>query len=125
MILDREENNIVVNHCQHPLKGWRSDQILTSDLFFLDTTRDIESEHQLNEYVALLSILVPNDTEKMKISKLQMQLKGIIPNPEETKVDRKIYGFLQTQMQKYIRELPKDEREEFQRKIKLYLSQEE
>jgi nucleoside phosphorylase/predicted ATPase len=53
-ILKRKNGNVELVTDPPVIEGWRADQILTSVLFDLPTTRSLETETLFNEYAALL-----------------------------------------------------------------------
>ncbi|MGA9770267.1 MAG: HEAT repeat domain-containing protein, partial [Blastocatellia bacterium] len=65
------------------VEGWRADQILTSLLFDLPTTRDVETEKLLARYTTLLNERGPEDTEVQELGKrlserMNMEAGGIV-----------------------------------------------
>ncbi|QNE38588.1 AAA family ATPase [Hymenobacter sp. NBH84] len=55
VLLEREGDQVVVRSDVQQVQNWRIDQILTSDLFGLDTARSINTENQLKRRAELLS----------------------------------------------------------------------
>jgi energy-coupling factor transporter ATP-binding protein EcfA2 len=73
------------------VRGWRVDQILTSDLFGLTETRDVETEALLDRHAKLLGRkeweqLTP--AEKKELAQLEEALSGRLTAPGETPEER-------------------------------------
>jgi hypothetical protein len=107
----REEQNRVVVEPVSSVQGWRADQILTSSLFDLDTTRDPETEQQLARYDELLAMRVGrelNTAQAQELANLEETLRQKLPAPGETLEQRQ----LQQQMQDYITETLNHEKDQ-------------
>lgn len=108
-VLKEEQNQVVVEPVSS-VQGWRADQILTSPLFDLDTTRDPETEQQLARYDELLAMRASgelNETEAKELTDLENTLRKILPSPGETPEQRQ----LQQKMQDYINQTLNREQE--------------
>ena len=68
VLLRREDDHVVIDNNPQSIRGWRLDQILTSDLFGFDTARSPEIENLLKERNKILSKsrLTKKDNEKLK-----------------------------------------------------------
>lgn len=68
VILRREGDHVVIDNDVESIRGWRVDQILTSDLFGLKTARPPQLEKALEERTALLSKprLTPKDKARLR-----------------------------------------------------------
>jgi hypothetical protein len=85
---------VAIHQDEESVRGWRVDQILTSDLFGLETTRSPEVEAQLARYDELLSKQVQGQltsTEKDELASLEQQLEELLPAPGETIGQRDFY----------------------------------
>ncbi len=99
-VLKHEQNKVVVEP-ELSVQGWRVDQILTSSLFDLDTTRDPETEQQLARYDELLAVRARgklNATQTKELDTLEEKLGQRLPPPGETPEQQQLYQ----EMQKYI-----------------------
>jgi ABC-type cobalamin/Fe3+-siderophores transport system ATPase subunit len=67
VLLKRKEDNVIIDNDPVSVKNWRIDQILTSDLFGLESPRSKETQKLLDERTRLLSKrrLSPKDEEKL------------------------------------------------------------
>jgi predicted ATP-binding protein involved in virulence len=92
LVLKDGENGIAVSAETASVKGWRADQILTSDLFGLPTSRNIEAEALMTKYALLLNERGPNDPE---VRSLQRQVAPIAGFHGEGTVDEETYRLLQ------------------------------
>jgi len=94
---------VAIHQDEESVRGWRVDQILTSDLFGLETTRSPEVEAQLARYDELLSKQVQGQltsTEKDELASLEQQLEELLPAPGETIGQRDFYRRLQEYIDK-------------------------
>lgn len=68
VLLKREGDHVIIDNTITSIKNWRVDQILTSDLFGIDTSRPPYIEEFLNERKEILSKgkLTKKDKEKLK-----------------------------------------------------------
>jgi energy-coupling factor transporter ATP-binding protein EcfA2 len=68
VVLRREGDHVVIDNDMESIRGWRVDQILTSDLFGLKTARPPQIEKFLEERTALLSKprLTPRDKARLR-----------------------------------------------------------
>lgn len=97
IVLKREGTRVMVES-EPSVQGWRIDQILTSDLFGLETTRDPETEQLLSEYDTLLAKRAKGELkpkEATRLRKLQERLRDVLPAPGETPVQRELYQQMQ------------------------------
>jgi hypothetical protein len=93
VVLRREGDHVVIDNDVESIRGWRVDQILTSDLFGLDTARPPQIEEFLKERTALLSKprLTPKD--KARLRELESAI-GPLPTGE-TKTEREALELIQ------------------------------
>jgi predicted ATP-binding protein involved in virulence len=68
VVLRREGDHVIIDNDPAHVRGWRIDQVLTSDIFGLSSTRDPQTEALLKERRALLSkaSLSPDERERLK-----------------------------------------------------------
>lgn len=93
VVLRREGDHVVIDNDVESIRGWRVDQILTSDLFGLETARPPQLEELLKERTALLSKprLTPKD--KARLRELESEI-GPLPTGE-TKTEREALDLIQ------------------------------
>ncbi|MFY0562315.1 AAA family ATPase [Archangium lansingense] len=93
VVLRREGDHVVIDNDVESIRGWRVDQILTSDLFGLETARPPQVEALLKERTALLSKprLAPKD--KARLRELESKI-GPLPTGE-TKTEREALDLIQ------------------------------
>ena len=82
-ILRREGDHVVIDQSFKAIHGWRIDQVLTSDLFGLETARPPALDEAMRERKKILtkSRLTAND--RKKLATLEAQI-GILPTGETT-----------------------------------------
>ncbi len=89
VLLRREENHIIIDNDPVSVKNWRVDQILTSDLFGLESARPKETEELLIERTSILSKSRMTAKDRRRLSELDERI-GPLPvgeTPEEIKAD--------------------------------------
>jgi energy-coupling factor transporter ATP-binding protein EcfA2 len=93
VVLKREGDHVIIDNDVESIRGWRVDQILTSDLFGLETARPPQLEALLEERTALLSKprLTPKD--KVRLRELESAI-GPLPTGE-TKTEREALALIQ------------------------------
>ncbi len=99
-VLKREQDYVIIEPTSS-VQGWRADQILTSSLFKLETTRDPETEQQLARYDELLMLRTQStlsQAQTQELANLEEVLRQKLPPPGETSEQRE----LQQKMQDFI-----------------------
>jgi energy-coupling factor transporter ATP-binding protein EcfA2 len=93
VVLRREGDHVVIDNDVESIRGWRVDQILTSDLFGLETARPPQVEELLKERTVLLSKphLTPKDEARLR--ELETAI-GPLPTGE-TKTEREALELIQ------------------------------
>ncbi len=81
VLLQREGDHVVINNDVNTIEGWRADQILTSDLFGLDSARPPQLDAALQERERLLAKSRLTKTNKKRIEELERQI-GSMPTGE-------------------------------------------
>ena len=102
---DMEKGHVVVENRPEAIRGWRLDQILTSDLFGLPTARPPELEPLLLERRKLLSKPKLAAADKRKLSMLEEKI-GVLP-VGETAQDAKTAHLLDRTLDALERQLEK------------------
>lgn len=76
-VLRRDGDHVVIDNKPESIRGWRVDQILTSDIYDLPTARPKEFDEAIQRRVTLLSKpqLTPKDRRELR--KLEKQLEGL------------------------------------------------
>ena len=104
---DIETNQTIVKPIEISFEGWRADQILTSDAFGLETSRDETTEQELKEYEQLITNIELGKASKEEIEKadnLKKELFSKIPFSGETErireLEKQVSG-LQAALEKY------------------------
>ncbi len=87
VVLRREGDHVVIDNDVENIRGWRIDQILTSDLFGLESARPPHVERLLAERKELLDKPKLNGTDKQRLKKIEAEI-GDLPfgeTPQERK----------------------------------------
>ncbi len=80
-LLRREGDHVVIDNDVEAIKGWRLDQVLTSDLFGLKSARPPEYEELLDERKKILSKSKLTARDKKKRKELEAKI-GDLPTGE-------------------------------------------
>lgn len=89
VVLKREGDHVVIDNDVKTVRGWRIDQILTSDLFGLPTARPPELDKKLARRKELLSKPKLSKAETREIASLEEQI-GTLPTGETDEDARKM-----------------------------------
>ena len=81
VLLHREGDHVVIENDVEKIKGWRIDQVLTSDLFGLESARPPQMEAALRERDRLLAKSRLTKADKESLAKLEIQI-GPMPTGE-------------------------------------------
>lgn len=81
VLLRREGDHVVIDNDPEVLRNWRVDQILTSELFGLDSARPPQIEAQLKERRALLAKPKLTSRDRRRLGELEAQI-GDLPAGE-------------------------------------------
>ena len=87
VVCRREGDHVVIDQSIEAVRGWRADQILTSDLFDLPSTRDTELEKLEKQRREILSKpkLTKADEKKLKSLSAELEDLRVMENPEDDK----------------------------------------
>jgi predicted ATP-binding protein involved in virulence len=81
VLLRREGDHVVIDNDVQAIKGWRVDQVLTSDLFGLESARPPEIDDALAERTRILSKSRLSKADKTRLSELEAYI-GDLPTGE-------------------------------------------
>ncbi|HEX8699150.1 MAG TPA: AAA family ATPase, partial [Myxococcaceae bacterium] len=93
VVLRREGDHVVIDNDVESIRGWRVDQILTSDLFGLETARPPQLEELLKERTALLSKPRLTREDEARLQELETAI-GPLP-AGETSTEREALELIQ------------------------------
>jgi hypothetical protein len=82
-ILRREGDHVVIDQSFKAIRGWRIDQVLTSDLFGLETARPPALDEALRERKKILTKSRLTAADRKKLTALEVQI-GSLPTGETT-----------------------------------------
>jgi hypothetical protein len=103
--------------------GWRIDQILTSPLFELETTRDPETARMLSEYTRLTALEKRSEADNQRLSEIAENLQIRLPTPGETKTARMAYDLISSFATKSLSDLSEQTRTEVLTEVKAQLTE--
>lgn len=112
VLLKREGDKVVAETDFDSVQGWRADQILTSDLFGLTSTRDAETERLLEERRALFAKGEQRtEEENRRFEELAVELQAFLPRPGDTPDERREQEHRRELTEWIERQIPEDELE--------------
>lgn len=88
VVLRRDGSKVVADTDLASVQGWRADQVLTSDLFGLETTRDPGTEKALNRRRGLLAKKKRTAREQAELEALGQELTVKLPPSGDTAEER-------------------------------------
>src|SRR5262249_31751599 len=80
-VLRREGDHVVIDNEVEAIRGWRIDQIYTSDLFGLKSARPPELDELLAKRKAILSRRTLSEADKRELAQLEAEI-GDLPTGE-------------------------------------------
>jgi predicted ATP-binding protein involved in virulence len=81
VLLRREGDHVVIDNDIKAIRGWRVDQVLTSDLFGLESARPPQNDAALKERTRLLSKTRLTAKDKIRLQELEAEI-GSLPTGE-------------------------------------------
>jgi hypothetical protein len=91
-VLRRINDYVEIVNDPEEVRGWRVDQILTSDLFGLQSARPIEVERLLERQQELVLLDAPTESQKAELEMIDAKLAALIPG--ETAQDRETWAIV-------------------------------
>jgi predicted ATP-binding protein involved in virulence len=92
VVCRKEGDKVVIDNDPDEVKGWRIDQILTSDLFEVESPRSKTTQEMLDEYVILKGKSKLTKKDKEKIKELAPNIEKAYPNTTSD-LDEKLSKF--------------------------------
>lgn len=74
VLVQKEEDQVLIENRPHVVKSWRVDQILTSELFGVKNVRDKETEELFKEKYKLVNKKTLNEAEKFRLDEIDRKL---------------------------------------------------
>ncbi len=90
VLLKRKGAQVYINNDPEIIRNWRIDQVLTSDLFGLETSRRPDVQKMMDDRKSILSKNKISVVDKTRLNKIEQNL-GEIPE-YETKVEKQAYS---------------------------------
>lgn len=119
---EQEDDRVIASHRSSPPRGQRADQVLTSYLFGLDTTRSEDSVGRIEKFSKLLSKEKLTEDEQKDLNVLRSQLNNELGSGEtqiQRLVEKAIHESLEKLLTERIQEKPPQEAIDFEIKRKL------
>lgn len=89
-VLRRVEDHVEILNDPEEVRGWRVDQILTSDLFGLRSARPVEVERLLERQQELVLLDSPTESQRVELAAVDRKLSELAPG--ETAQDRETWA---------------------------------
>jgi hypothetical protein len=121
ILLEREGNDIYVEQDFPSIRGWRADQILTSPIFGLKTSRDKQTHDMLEEYKKLISLKWLSKEQEERLSYLREKISDTLPAAGETEIQREAFRIIEKTMEDYFNKQTPERKQELFEEIKRQL----
>jgi predicted ATP-binding protein involved in virulence len=105
------------------VQGLRADQILTSPLFGLASTRDSDTHAQLVRYTKLMASDTLSQSEQEELEKLARDLKRTLPSPAEREVSRVAFATIEAAMDERLRDMPIERQKQIMEEAKAIMQE--
>lgn len=92
-VLRRVDDHVEIVNDPEEVRGWRVDQILTSDLFGLSSARPIDVEKLLERQQQLVLLDAPTEAQRAELAAVDAKLAELVPG--ETAQDRETWAVVQ------------------------------
>jgi hypothetical protein len=102
-------------------EGLRTDQILTSPLFNLETTRDPDTKALMSEYSRLVALEEPSEDDQKNLANIADRLQIRLATPQEQATARMAFGIIQDFANQRLQSLPPEERRQVLAEVKTQL----
>jgi predicted ATPase len=89
-VLRRVDDHVEIVNDPEEVRGWRVDQILTSDLFGLSSARPIDVERLLERQQELVLLDAPTEAQRAELAAVDAKLAELVPG--ETAQDRETWA---------------------------------
>jgi hypothetical protein len=89
-VLRRVDDHVEIVNDPEEVRGWRVDQILTSDLFGLSSARPVEVEKLLERQQELVLLDAPTEAQRAELADVDAKLAELVPG--ETAQDRETWA---------------------------------
>ena len=89
-VLRRVDDHVEILNDPEEVRGWRVDQILTSDLFGLRSARPVEVERLLERQQELVLLDAPTETQRTELAEIDARLAELAPG--ETARERETWA---------------------------------
>ena len=96
-VLRREKDHVVIDNDVEAIRGWRVDQLLTSDLYGLPTARPPQLEELIAQRKALLAKSKLTKRDQKKLAEIEEEI-GSLPGGETAR-DAKTMQLLEETLQ--------------------------
>ncbi len=121
VLLERDGKDIHVKQDLPSIRGWRADQVLTSPIFGLKTSRDKKTQDMLEEYKQLISVVKPSPEQEKRLQYLRKTISGTLPSSGETEIQREAFKIIEETMKSYFDKQPPGRKQKLLEEIKRQL----
>jgi ActR/RegA family two-component response regulator/energy-coupling factor transporter ATP-binding protein EcfA2 len=112
VLLKRDGDRVAVQCDIDSVQGWRADQILTSVLFDLESSRDVETSRLIQRYTQLTVTATLSDQEEHELRDLAAQLRIRLPTAEEKAQARRAFELIEATCRAELASVSISEREQ-------------
>ena len=116
-------NRVVVSRIDQDISGLRADQILTSPLFRLESTRDAETYRRLMRYTELAAKESLTPQEQADLDECARFLKVRLPEPAEREEARTAFSLIESSLNEKIESLPSERKQKLMNEVMVQLQE--
>jgi predicted ATP-binding protein involved in virulence len=120
---DPGTNRVTVSRIDQDISGLRADQILTSPLFRLESTRDAETHHALMHYTELAARESLTPREQSELEEAAKLLKVRLPEPAEREEARRAFSLIESALNEKIQNVPSDKKQRLMNEVMVQLQE--
>jgi hypothetical protein len=104
-------DHVVAEHGLMPFQGWRADQLLTSPLFHLESSRDPETTRLIERYTELAACDDPTVAQMEELSEIAAKLHIRLPSSAEREESREALRAIESALEARLRSMPSADRQ--------------
>jgi hypothetical protein len=123
LMFKRRDAKVVIERPDFDIRGLRSDQLLRTPLFDLDTVRDPEVRKRLLEYTALAARDDLDEDERRKLQEHADYLGLNLPLPQARAEARQAFALIESSLNEKIAQMPEHEKQRVLDEVKVQLQE--
>ena len=123
IVFKRQDNKLSATQQSAVMKGYRADQVLTSEVFGLASSLPPETEDDLREYTRLVTSDRLSRSDERRLQELAERLRMRMPSTSERQEARDAYDLLRQSVEQKVANMPVEQREKVVTEMRLQLQE--